>query len=681
MNNTLIVKILLLLVVFCLFIVPRAVAQSKTLKPSRRLKGTKFERVKLLKHIILAIANVLRYKDALTHQAAIYKARKIVQLRLYDSLLVFLAMWILTSNAITATLFTIAVFHRFVVVELFYEDGLRELSEGIDLFITNYSMDRSKNIANALRKTIQSTDSVYLEMHFDRIHEIVTAAEARGAVLLTQFSADVKNEYIKLFARYLYITSHNGDVEEGGKSKLVVNMEHVKYLLNGVVEEHQKYTLNLSGWYAGLLLPILLLDGMRYSAFWLHDSMQMPSTFIPSFYASPVATVIYYGLICVILGFYFSMSTALYSGVLEYQTSFTVSALRRIKDNVMINSFIESRIPKPGSDHWNELKQLMLNAGKVEDVKLHYTRKTITLFSTAVIAFLVLLSGRMGAINAVLSDPFYGLTDNSTRANLTIMAEWITDEEKESFAKLDYTGIRETSMFGDHEGEIKRYVANEYPDSYLTKDAIATRIYSKYQALRMQLIYIGLDFLSYLILCVVGYYLPEIILFMKGFFSSKGKAEEEVMLFISIIFILRDHSMVNARDILYWLNEFSYTFKDPLEKALKKFDESQVDRYLVLQELKEAIGFKKFDVVIMGLEQTLNGSTVADAFSTLSQRQEHYQKLYENHLEWMTRERIDNIKFFTRKIVDFSFISYLVFPTAGAIFVVLMKSIDQMYNI
>lgn len=123
-----------------------------------------------------------------------------------------------------------------------------------------------------------------------------------------------------------------------------------------------------------------------------------------------------------------------------------------------------------------------------------------------------------------------------------------------------------------------------------------------------------------LLVGILVWNVPIFILYFQRYLRKKDM-ENEVHQFLTIISILRNFDNMSVYTLLEWLERFSVTFKEPLQKAILNFDSGPDD---ALEELGNEITFEAFGQIVERLKLSVARLSIKEAFEDIELEREFY---------------------------------------------------------
>lgn len=133
------------------------------------------------------------------------------------------------------------------------------------------------------------------------------------------------------------------------------------------------------------------------------------------------------------------------------------------------------------------------------------------------------------------------------------------------------------------------------------------------------------------------WYIPILILFIQKNLRKKDM-ENEVHQFLTIISILREFDNITVYTLLMWLERFSVTFKEPLQRAILNFDSGPDE---ALDELSNEISFEAFSQIVEKLKLSVSRLSVKEAFEDIEIEREFYLEQRKEMNERTIKNRAD----------------------------------------
>jgi hypothetical protein len=172
-----------------------------------------------------------------------------------------------------------------------------------------------------------------------------------------------------------------------------------------------------------------------------------------------------------------------------------------------------------------------------------------------------------------------------------------------------------------------------------------------------------------LLISVLCYNIPYwLMLFRKRVIQMN--MEDEVMQFHAIILMLMNIDRISVEDILRWMEQFSYIFKDSINKCLNNFENGDAE---ALEQLKIDEPFVPFSRIVENLQSASDKIPIVRAFDQLKVERGYYQE----------KRKLDNEITVNRKGMWGKAIAYVPLIATIVLYILLpflLISIKQLLN-
>ncbi len=452
-------------------------------------------------------------------------------------------------------------------------------------------------IDEAIYDTIE--ESKYeMALHATKIYDVLTSSNVEDEI--EAYNDMAPNKYFRAFISNCYIVQKFGDKIIEGQSMFLTNLNFIKQEIQMELLKRSKLDYVFSSLSIITIAPIFTLKPLEK---W--GVANMPE--LKEYFSGPYGFVVQIIMFLLVILSYELIRRLKRS--YEYQDS-EGAFMIRLLEVPFIGNIIRKLIYRNNKQSII-IGDLMKRAGMHQPVGAFYLRRI--LYAIAGFAIITLIFIQTHSITKVnLLNPLEDDQVKTVRINA---------QAREELKQLD----RDIILKYKNKNVTKNDIAAELqarkviPDKELESMA-ADRIYKKLVKYNDQY-YKWWEFLISLFGSVIFYYIPYWLLLFKKKMVMMNM-EEEVMQFHTIILMIMYVERISVEDILKWMEQFAFIFKDSIRKCLNNYESGD---YEALEQLKMDEPYTPFVRVIENLQSASNKIPIVKAFDQLRTERGYYQ--------------------------------------------------------
>lgn len=442
-------------------------------------------------------------------------------------------------------------------------------------------------------------DSKYeMALHATKIYEILTSSNVEDEI--EAYNDIAPNKYFRAFLSNCYIVQKFGDKIVDGQSMFLTNLNFIKQEIQMELLKRSKLDYIFSSLSVIAIAPIFTLKPLER---WCVTNM--PD--LKSYFSGPYGFVIQIVMFLIVILSYELIRRLKRS--YEYQDS-EGSFMVRLLEIPFIGKTIRRMI------YFNNKQSIMIGdlmkrAGIHQPVGAFYLRRILYAIAGFVVCTLLFLQVH-SITKANLLDPLEDSQIKTTRINVQAREE-LKKLDRDIILKYKNKNVSKDVIVAELQ---KRKVI---PDKELEAMA-ADRIYGKLQKYNRQY-YKWWEFLLSLAGGALFYYVPYWLLLFKKKMVMMNM-EEEVMQFHTIILMIMYVERISVEDILKWMEQFAFIFRDSIRKCLNNYESGD---YEALEQLKLDEPYTPFVRVVENLQSASSKIPIVKAFDQLRTERGYYQ--------------------------------------------------------
>lgn len=560
-----------------------------------------FIRVRILKRYLLRIRKRIEILEMSDNWTISRKTVKFAMISLGIPAIMLIALLMLKIDLyyLIVCLITIILVHNSILSILIdrIESKLLHLLEKFIGDVRHHYHEHGM-IDEAIYDTIE--DSKYeMALHASKIYDVLTSSDVEDEI--EAYNDMAPNKYFRAFVSNCYIVQKFGDKIVEGQSMFLTNLNFIKQEIQMELLKRSKLDYVFSSLSVITIAPIFTLKPLEN---WGVANMPELKGYFSGSYGFVVQIVMF---LLVILSY--ELIRRLKRSY-EYQDN-EGAFMIRLLEIPFIGDAIRRLI-------YNNNKQsimigdLMKRAGMHQPVGAFYLRRILY----AIAGFLVFTL-------------IFVQTHSITKANLLSPLEddqvktgRINAQVREELKGLDRDIILKYKNKNATKDDIIAELSERkvIPDKELEAMA-ADRIYEKLVKYNDQY-YKWWEFILSIFGGVLFYYIPFWLLLFKKKMVMMNM-EEEVMQFHTIILMIMYVERISVEDILKWMEQFAFIFRDSIRKCLNDYESGD---YEALEQLKLNEPYTPFVRVIENLQSASNKIPIVKAFDQLRTERGYYQE-------------------------------------------------------
>ncbi|ACA42408.1 hypothetical protein [Lysinibacillus sphaericus] len=458
-----------------------------------------------------------------------------------------------------------------------------------------------------------------MKVQAQRIHNTLTSVNPEEEQL--KYEEVAPNRFLKVISGLMVLVKEKGDVidpENERGSAFTRGIAAITKELNLEIMYRSKLAYRLRFLAPLTLIPIIFALPIQSAIVYLFPIMSR-------FYESRIGFLGAIFIYAFSIGMYFVIRKIKDVSDVSYQTKLNkIQWEKRLYEKFkIVRLIVKIFSPNYKTVSYAKKSQLIKDANEPLEVEWLTLRQLVL----SVITLIILVSGMLYAHKSESQSALYNIIPSS------MMTSNVSDEEYEEFKKTtdfdremimklqsasEFTadGIMQTIANQMGIDEVENPKVKQAYDRIMEKYTIVENAYFKWWELLI------------ILLIVFGiWYIPEILLQLQKNLRRKDM-ENEVHQFLTIISILREFNSIGVLTLLVWLERFSVTFKEPLQKCILNFDSGPEE---ALEELSNDISFEAFQQIVERLKLSISRLSVKEAFEDIELEREFYLEQREEY--------------------------------------------------
>ncbi len=452
-------------------------------------------------------------------------------------------------------------------------------------------------IDEAIYDTIE--DSKYeMSLHATKIYDVLTSSNVEDEI--EAYNDMAPNKYFRAFLSNCYVVQKFGDKIVDGQSMFLTNLNFIKQEIQMELLKRRKLDYVFSSLSVITIVPIFTLKPLER---W--GTANMPE--LKQYYSGPYGFIVQIIMFLLVILSYEMIRRLKRS--YEYQDS-EGAFMIKLLEIPFVGKVIRTLIYRDNKQSIM-IGDLMKRAGMHQPVGAFYLKRILFAIMGFIIVTLIFVQTH--SITKVnLLNPLEDDQVKVVRVNV---------QAREELKKLDGDIIQKYMNKNVTKNDIiaELQARKAIPDKELELLA-ADRIYEKLVKYNDQY-YKWWEFIISLIGGIIFYYIPLMLLFFKKKMVMMNM-EEEVMQFHTIILMIMYVERISVEDILKWMEQFAFIFRDSIRKCLNNFESGD---YEALEQLKLDEPYTPFVRVIENLQSASNKIPIVKAFDQLRTERGYYQ--------------------------------------------------------
>lgn len=478
-------------------------------------------------------------------------------------------------------------------------------------------------------------DSKYeMALHAAKMYEILTSTNVEDEI--EAYNDIAPNKYFRAFLSNCYIVQKFGDKTVDGQSMFLTNMNFIKQEIQMEILKRSKLDYVFSSLSVIAIVPVFALKPLER---W--GIANMPE--LKEYFYGP------YGFVVQIIMFLLVILS--YELIIRLKRSYEyheteAAFLTKLLDIPFIGKTIRKMIYIDNKQSMM-IEDLMKRAGIHQPLGTFYLRRILYAVAGFLISTLIFVQVH-SITKANILNP---LEDDQIRIPR------INAQAREELRMLD----RDIILKYKNKNVTKEDIIAELRERKVIPDRelealAADRIYKKLVRYRNQY-YKWWEFLVSVLGGVIFYYIPYwLLIFRKKMVMMS--MEEEVMQFHTIILMIMYVERISVEDILKWMEQFAFIFRDSIRKCLNNFESGDYD---ALEQLKIDEPYTPFVRIVENLQSACNKIPIIKAFDQLRTERAYYQE----------KRKLDNEILVNRKGMWGKMIAFVPFVATVLLYILL----------
>ncbi|NLG02978.1 MAG: hypothetical protein GX567_03950, partial [Clostridia bacterium] len=487
------------------------------------------------------------------------------------------------------------------------------LLEYLDKFIgdVRHHYHEHNMIDEAIYDTIE--DCKYeMSIHATKMYEILTSSNIEEE--METYNDRAPNKFFRTFLSNCFIVQKYGDKIVDNQSMFLSNLNFIKQEIQMEILKRRKLEYVFSSLSVIAILPIFSLKPLEK---WGITNMPELKEYFSGTYGFVVQILMF---LLVILAYELIRRL---KKTYEYQDT-EGTFLLRLLGVPFIGKCIRKIMYKNNKKSL-QLAELMKRAGSHQPVSTLYVKQILYALAGLVVGCVLFFQ-----------------THNITRQNLlnpleneAVQSVKVNKEAKEALKELDREIIiKFKNQKTTREDIIRELEARDIIPGVKLQEIAADRIYEKLISYQNQYFKWWELAISFAMACFF-YYIPYWLLLFKKKMVMMSM-EEEVMQFHTIILMIMYVERIAVEDILRWMEQFAFVFKESIRKCLNNFESGD---YEALEQLKLDEPFIPFVRVVENLQSASDKIPIVKAFDQLRTERGYYQEKRKQDNEIMVNRK------------------------------------------
>jgi len=473
-----------------------------------------------------------------------------------------------------------------------------------------------------------------MALHATKIYDVLTSSNVEEEI--EAYNDIAPNKYFRAFVSNCYVVQKFGDKIVDGQSMFLTNLNFIKQEIQMELLKRSKLDYAFSSLSVISIIPIFALKPLER---W--GISNMPE--LREYYSGPYGFIVQIVMFLLVILSYELIRRLKRS--YEYQDN-EGTFMVKLLDVPFIGKAIRKLIYRNNKQSMM-IGDLMKRAGMHQPIGAFYLRRIV--YGIAGFALFTLIFLQMHSITrANLLNPLEDDQVRSVRVNAQAREEL---KKLDSDIILKYKNKNVTK--DDIIAELQERKA--IPDRELEAMA-ADRIYKKLVKYNNQY-YKWWELLLSLVGGTVFYNIPLWLLHFKKKMVMMNM-EEEVMQFHTIILMIMYVERISVEDILKWMEQFAFIFRDSIRKCLNNYEGGD---YEALEQLKLDEPYTPFVRIVENLQAACNKIPIVKAFDQLRTERGYYQE----------KRKQDNEILVTKKAIWGKMIAFIPFAATVLFYIIL----------
>lgn len=456
-------------------------------------------------------------------------------------------------------------------------------------------------IDEAIYDSIEECD-YEMSLHASKMYEVLTSTDVENDI--DEYYEVIPNKFFKTFLALCYTVQKFGDKIVDNQSIFLTNLNYLKQEINLEVLRTNRLNYLFKSLSIIAIAPIFFIKPIESWAVHNIPDLQV-------YFGGSYGFVVQIILFCVVLVSYQMINKM-------QKSSEGVIKSFQLEEIILKVPFLENIIEKLIDRNYSnsaKLAEFLKTTNARMNTKHFYTRKV--LYVTVGILFTIFVIINIHNLN---KRSIINYVDQRSIEVHNKKGE--EDAIKQELIEFDSYFIKQyTNRHVDYEG-LKKYIKETSTIQNDTAlDITTTRIHDKIQRYNDQY-FKWWQLIISLVIGLVFFNIPNLLLFYRRKIMEMDM-EDEVMQFHTIILMLMYIEQITVEDILQWMEQFSFIFKNAIGKCLNDFENGDLE---ALEQLKMDEPFIPFSRIVDNLILASDKIAILEAFDELRIERNYYQE-------------------------------------------------------
>lgn len=416
-----------------------------------------------------------------------------------------------------------------------------------------------------------------IKAHMEHILKILQAADLEKEV--ENYLNTIPNRFLKMFLCNCQFITCFDDRQVEGESLFVRNLSYLKEEITIEQRKRKKLAHSFAGTSIVAILPLLTLQPMAVWAMSMEPKLQ-------KYYNGPFGVLVPF-LACILTLVVYSALNRMREA--DYAETYEHVLLKKLSKIPLVFSLI-TQITEINYGRTLRLKKLLRRVGENLTVVQFYVKCGVMALVCLSLSILLCWQSHSSYRANVLVETgslqsyttFFQKDEDDAYQEMVTVVVSLTKQYKENLVEVDSLKHHLEVKLGIHDQMLIDKLANN----------IKERI-EKYQKDYFH----WWELLLLLGGTTIGWFLPHwILLYQKAIMEMS--MQNELVMFQSLILMMRHIERMNSRDILEWMKRFATIFREPIDKCISEYNSGELE---ALEGMKEDETYEPFIKIVDNL--------------------------------------------------------------------------------
>ncbi len=478
------------------------------------------------------------------------------------------------------------------------------LVDFLDIYMNKY-YEANNMPDEALLMSIKTLDKNRYEdliIEIQRIYNVISSPNSD--IVLNEYYEMSKNNYFKLFAGIIYITMENGDTKSKDVSTFISSLSMLSSDIKEEIILREKLNFALKSLNIIALIPLFLVTPLKN---WASESFYPLNRFYSSHLGFKVEVFV---ILATIVAYIFLDRIQTFSS-LQYSCD---DVFDRLLKNKFLGTIVNIFMPINRSKRYKKIMDLKIRSLSADSIEKIYLKKLLFALFLAVFATIfIIFTLHLKKQNVLyMPTPPNGYLGGELVGRELELAKIRTDKDRKILKFIES---------GASKKEIVKLVSKEYLVFKSDSKKILDRVFKKYKIYRkskFSFIHIFIVYVGFVLGFIFYNYSMK---FKKGIVRIDSITE--IAKFQLIILMLMQSKNISIEDLLVWMERFSLSHKEILNRAIMNYDSGSES---VLHKLKNLSLEDEFRKIVDHLLSVDGSVSIKVAFSELENEKKYYEE-------------------------------------------------------